>query len=261
VIIIRQPPPTITVEIPHPEIIVQMPDPQVQIQVPEPTVSVAPDEGPAEGAPVNVQQLQPEVRFESLGDPVIVIVEPEGSPTVTFEPLTAPPAAPDTPEVPEGAAPTGAPPEGALPDLGAPPEATPPDVGAPPTGDAAAGAAAEGATATAVATVSALTDMAVFTAAGTIIGEVSGVAVENGQVFIDTTLDGAVAADRRDVAVPGVSLRLAEDNRLVLVGMTPDEVAAMPAWQATDSTEVPPDDREVSLAIWQQGAVGAPAQP
>lgn len=111
VIIVRQPPPVVTVHVPEPEIIVKVPDPEVAVAMAEPEihvnvpqpevhlqqqqpqVAVAAKEPvvallPRGDADVSIQNAQPQVQFERLGDPQIVVQE-QGDPKISYEKLTA----------------------------------------------------------------------------------------------------------------------------------------------------------------------------
>jgi len=110
-ILVRQPPPTIRVEMPQPEITVRMPQPdvnvamaqpQVRVNQPQPQVQVVqPQSQPqvqvqrdqakvevqqAQGQPnVQVQQAQPTVRYERTGEPQVIYKPAEGQPQVRVE--------------------------------------------------------------------------------------------------------------------------------------------------------------------------------
>jgi hypothetical protein len=112
IIIVRQPPPRITVELEQPEIIVRMPDPEVEVAIAEPEVQVSvpkpsvrvvqPEEPqvrftsgdptvsllPRSQAEVTLQRNDPNVRFERMGEPVLLVRQKEGEPRIRFEQIT-----------------------------------------------------------------------------------------------------------------------------------------------------------------------------
>lgn len=82
-IFVRQPQPTITVDIPQPEIVVRMPRPDVNVVMAQPQVQVQQN-----SAEPNVQVQQPNgqanVRCERA-EPKMVVNQPQGQPNVRFE--------------------------------------------------------------------------------------------------------------------------------------------------------------------------------
>jgi sporulation protein YlmC with PRC-barrel domain len=112
VIIVRQPPPKVIIEQTQPEIIVRMPEPevnvsmaepQVMVNVPKPDVQVIRQEPkvainaaqavvsllPRKQAEVGIQSAQPQVHYERIGEPQIIVHQAEGGPQIRFEKMTA----------------------------------------------------------------------------------------------------------------------------------------------------------------------------
>jgi sporulation protein YlmC with PRC-barrel domain len=80
-IIVQQPQPEIIVRMPEPQVEVSQNQPQVQIQQPEPEVQTQ----RAREARVTTQRAQPQVRFERTGDPQVRFQEEQGQPRVRIE--------------------------------------------------------------------------------------------------------------------------------------------------------------------------------
>lgn len=238
-ILVRQPQPTVTVDIPQPEIIVRMPEPdvnvamtqpQVQVRQPQPQVQV---QQPRQQAQVEVErsqpqvqvmqqpqsndrsnvqvqqaQGQPQVRYERA-EPRVVVNQPQGEPQIRIERMDESQQA--SAQGQEGQQQAAAPNQAGV--AAGQQEAT----GALPAGQALS--------------VSRVTDMNLYNARGNELGDVERVVQgQDGQQFIVIGAGGFLGIGERDVAIPTDRVAM-QGNRLVIRGVTEDEIRAMPPFE------------------------------
>lgn len=258
-ITVHQPAPQITVQIPQPEITVRMPapgvkvsqaQPQVSVRQPKPTVQVVqPDQQaavvqqndagkpqvkviqPQEQASVDVNRVgQPDVRYQSE-QPNIRVLKAEGQPRVRYLPQDQASAADANANAPgqnrndgrQVAAANGG------------------NAGARATNDVPAAGNADGATGsvqqgdTRQVPVSRLTGMTVVNARGNELGDVDRVVQDaaGNRTMAVIAHGGFLGLGEKKVTVPLQNMALAGD-RLVVQGLTDDDIRAMPEWRDND---------------------------
>jgi sporulation protein YlmC with PRC-barrel domain len=234
-ILVRQPAPRVTVDIPQPEIIVRMPQPEVNVaqaqpqvevrqaqpnvqvtQPAQPQVQVTPAQPQvvqqgATGQPnVTVQPAegQANVRYERA-EPQVTVNQAQGQPTVRMEQADGQPAASDA-------------------NRTAMAPATPPAATA--ARPATTGTVAAGAGSARQFSVNQLEDMNVYNARGNQLGEVEDVLVgPNNQTFLVVAYGGFLGLGERQVVLPLDRFQL-QNDRLVVAGMTEDQLRALPAY-------------------------------
>jgi predicted outer membrane protein len=250
-ILVRQPQPTVTVDIPQPEIIVRMPQPdvnvamaqpQVQVNQPQPQVQVV---QPQRQPEVNVERAQPQVTVQQSGreanvqmqraegqptvryeraEPRVVVNEAKGQPTVRVERMG---------EGEQGGAQQQA---AARQQPGAQRQAEARQE--PQSRTAAAPAQAPAETTGAISrdaqqiTVSRLNSMNLYNARNEQLGDVERVIQgQDGKTYIVIGHGGFLGLGEKKVALPLERVALRGD-RLIIQGLSDDQIKAMPAWNA-----------------------------
>ncbi|HEY7383954.1 MAG TPA: DUF4142 domain-containing protein [Beijerinckiaceae bacterium] len=269
-ILVRQPQPTVTVDIPQPEIIVRMPQPdvnvamaqpQVQVNQPQPQVQVV---QPQQKPEVNVERAQPQVMVQQSGREAKVDVQrAEGQPTVRYEraePRVVVNQAQGQPNVRvermgEGQQP-GAQQQAAAQQQSA--DQRQAATQQPGAQSRTASSGQPGADTTGAinrgqqVAVSRLTDMNLYNARNEQLGDVERVVQgQDGKTYIVIGHGGFLGLGEKKVALPIERVAMRGD-RLVIQGLTDDQVKAMPAWNA-DSRDTRELDRnqQVPLASMQ----------
>ena len=232
-IIVRQGPPTITVQMPNPEIIVRMPEPEVNVAMAQPQVSVTqpkPDvqvvqptapqvqvsaaqqpqvnvtAGANQAANVQVDRAQPKVTFERQGEAKVVMNQAEGQPQIKVEQMGAGAA---------GSAATGTAARGPATAALAP-----------------ATSATQGATATGGFNAGRLRGMDLYSSDNQKLGDVDRVIqTTDGKALLLVGFGGFLGMGERKVAIP-VEQVMTRGDRLVVSGLTNDQLKALPAYEA-----------------------------
>jgi sporulation protein YlmC with PRC-barrel domain len=254
-ILVRQPAPTVTVNIPQPEIIVRMPQPEVNVaqaqpqvdvrqaqpnvQVTQPTqpqVQVTPAQPQVVqqqvgGQPnVQVQQAegQPQIRYERA-EPQVTVNQTQGQPNVRIERAEGQPAQGAQTQQPATTAQVPAPP--APPATAPAPATTQTQTAATSTQPSATGTVAAGTgAARQFSSVSELENMNIYNARGNQLGEVEDVLIgPNNQTYLVVGFGGFLGLGERRVVLPLDRFQL-QNDRLVLAGMTEDQLRTLPAY-------------------------------
>lgn len=217
-ITVHQPAPIVTVQIPQPEITVRMPkpqvnvamaQPQVRVELPKPQVQVVQPAQPQ----VQVQPAQPQVNIEQTAQqPNITLQESQQAPQVKYE--SAPPKV--VVNQPQGA-----------PNV----QFQQADQGAAGGAQPSTQASAQGGTQT--VPVSQLLQMEVVNAQGNTVGNVEQVLV-NKTDNMGYVVVGHGSLGDKQVALPVRDMAL-QNGKLVLRGLTDDQIRAMPAWKEGES--------------------------
>ena len=222
-ITVHQPAPTITVDIPKPVITIRMPKPQVNVAVGQPRVEVSQAKPqvnvvPAGQPHVSVQQAgqQPNVTVQdnnqqapkvtyNSDQPKVVVNRDQGAPTVHVEQIGQ-----NTPNTPNAPQPNPAP-LGAL-TLGTP--------------------NAAGTAGTQAVQVSHLLKMNVVNAHGDTLGDVEHVLTHtaDAKTYVVIGHGGFLGLGEKQVALP-LDNMFERDGKLVMRGMTDNQIRAMPAWK------------------------------
>jgi predicted outer membrane protein len=250
-ILVRQPQPTVTVDIPQPEIIVRMPQPdvnvamaqpQVQVNQPQPQVQVV---QPQRKPEVNVERAQPQVMVQQSGrEPNVDVQRTEGQPTVRYEraePRVVVNQAQGQPTVRVERMGEG---EQPGPERQAAAQQPAADRQGEARQDAqtrtttAASAQRPGETTGAISpgaqqvAVSRITDMNLYNTRNEQLGDVERVIQgHDGKTYIVIGHGGFLGLGEKKVAVPLERVAMRGD-RLIIQGMTDDQIKAMPAWNA-----------------------------
>jgi hypothetical protein len=213
-IFVRQPQPTITVDIPQPEIVVRMPRPDVNVAMAQPQVQVQQNTGQPN---VQVQQqAQPNVRYERA-EPRVVVNQPQGQPTVRFEqPGEGRQAGADQNQQRQGTA-------NQQTAANQQPGNQPATTGAVnPAGN--------------MLTVGRLADMDLYGAQGEQLGEIEHVYQgRDGKQYIVIGRGGFLGLGERHVGVPAERV-VWRGGRLVVQGMTNDQLKALPTFNRQDQS-------------------------
>lgn len=213
-IIVRQAPPTITVQQPQPEIIVRMPEPDVnvslarpdvQVQMPQPQVQVIPPQDQS-NVQVSQQQQQPNVRFERSGQPRVVYQQAPGEPRIRYESAANAQQESQQQQAQQQ-------------------QAQQQSQQAAQTGAIGGGQRV---------LVSRIKDMNLFNARGQQLGDVERVVVGNdGRAYIVIGHGGFLGLGEKQVALPLENVAL-QGDRLVIRGVTEQQIEAMPAFNIGD---------------------------
>jgi predicted outer membrane protein/sporulation protein YlmC with PRC-barrel domain len=231
-ILVRQPQPTVTVDIPEPEITVRMPQPgvnvamaqpQVQVNQPPPQVQVVRPEQPQ----VQVQRAQPQVQVQQQAnaEPNVQVQGAEGQPTVRYERaeprvvVNQPKGQPQVHIERMGESQqTAAAPQSQQQQQQQQAAVSKQTTGAIPSGKTMA--------------VSRITDMKLYNAQGDDLGGVERVVQgADGERYIVIGAGGFLGIGERRVAIPTNQVTL-QGDRLVIQGLTEDQIRAMPAFDA-----------------------------
>jgi hypothetical protein len=209
-ITVRQAAPTVTIDIPQPEIIVRMPrpqvdvamaQPQVQVNQPPPQVQVTQPQQPQ----VDVQPAEPRVNVQTGAAATVQVEENKTQPTVRYERAEPkvvinqrqgePQVKLEPAEVPNGSKPATT---GAAPRQGV--------------------------------TVARIKSMDLFNMRGDRLGDVERVIQSaDGKRLIIVGIGGFLGIGERHVAIPAERV-VVRGNRLVIDGLTDDQVRRMPAF-------------------------------
>jgi uncharacterized protein YrrD len=252
-VIVRMPEPDVSVSMAQPQVQVQVPRPQVQVAQPEqPQVQLAPSgqanvqvQPPQQQAQVNVQRAQPQVRVERVGEPRVVFNQAQGQPQIRFERMgeanvntgnTSPTAQPNagadnttqtaasgsTNETLDPATRQGVSNSDVVTDTTA--STTPTDADQQATGTAPAGRLLP-------IQASELRGRDVYNRAGNELGEVSDILIDNNnQVHLVVAYGGFLGIGERQVVLPIDRFAVQGNDRLIIPGMTEDELRNQPAW-------------------------------
>jgi len=288
-IIVRQPAPVVTIDIPQPEIIVRMPQPEVQVQQAQPTVQVQQaqpqvrveqpeqpqvqvQEAPAaqvqltppEGqAPVTIEQTgEPRVTFERA-EPQVTINQAEGQPTITMEPMQG-----QQPPPPAGAQAQDSQDPNQTPEAQEGQQAMAPQPGQDSQDANATPEAQEGQQQQATATQQGQQPMAggqmqrvaladfegldVINERGEQLGDVDGIvqSTADQKRYVVINHGGFLGLGEKTVALSLEGLMM-QGDRLVVPGLTDDEIRALPEFEANDQyPEV--QDAEVEVRTMAQ---------
>ena len=232
-ITVRQGPPRITVEQPQPEIIVRMPEPnvdvtrsrpQVTVRLPEPRVSV--EQRGQENVTVSRSEQEPQVRFERTGEPQVVVRQAQGQPRVRYERME---------DQATGSTNNARMNESRMNDqarnAGADSDRSWVEEAEGRLGDQRAGLGAGEATRQNMQ-VSRLVSQAIYNARGEQLGEIEQVLLDptDDRRFVLLSSGGFLGLFEDRVALPVERLRL-EGERLVVRGLTRNEIEEMPNWR------------------------------
>jgi hypothetical protein len=230
VVTVQIPPPQITVRMPKPQVNVAMAQPQVRVELPKPQVQIVQPAQPQ----VQVQPAQPQVNVEQAAQqPNVTVQESQQAPQIKYD--TAPPQV--VVNQPQGApnvqieqagqgAEGGAQPNQAT--AAAPPAtATPTPAPAQPSTQAAT----QGGTQT--VPVSDLLRMEVVNSQGNTLGKVEQVLVSKADNMGYVVVGHGSLGDKQ-VALPVKEMAL-QNGKLVVRGLTDDQIRAMPAWKEGDT--------------------------
>jgi hypothetical protein len=265
-IVVRQPQPTVTVDIPQPEIILRMPQPdvnvamaqpQVEVNQPQPQVQVqrnpqAPQVQVEPAQPqVNVQQAQaqpnvqvqpsqepPKVRYEGA-EPRVVVNAPQGQPQVRIERTGEPQQQAGQTRPPQGqqaqaSAQQAQPGQPAGSARVTDPAGLGGTVAALPPRPATDQPVVTGAVNPTGLTVSRVTDMDLYNPQNEQLGEVERVVQgRDGKQYLVIGRGGFLGLGERHVAIPTERVAMRGD-RLVIQGMTNDQIKAMPTFDRND---------------------------
>jgi sporulation protein YlmC with PRC-barrel domain len=259
-IIVRMPEPNVSVSMAQPQVQVQVPKPQVQVVQPEqPQVQVAPTNQanvavqPPEGqAQVNIQRTQPKVRVERTGEPRVIFNQAQGEPQIRFERMgeadvgkanqqAAAPANTQSNTDANNTAQTAA----SEPSTGTLDPATQEGVSnsdvVTDTANTTASTTATDADQQAVGTAPAgrllpiqasdLRGRDVYNRAGNELGEVSDVLIDsNNKAHLVVEYGGFLGIGERRVVLPIDHFAVQGNDRLIIPGMTEDELRNLQAW-------------------------------
>ena len=250
-ITVHQPAPTVTVDIPQPEITIKMPPPDVQVSQAQPQVSVNQAKPQVQvvqpAAPqVQVQAAQPNVQVQRSADsqPNVTVQPTDGKPTIKYdreEPKVVVNQAKGDPNInvqqSGGANATDAATGAAQSRVAAnqAPAAVVPPVGVP------AVVAPRAATTGGGVTVAQLNALNLYNAQGNELGDVEHVIRgQDGKTSIVIGHGGFLGLGEKQVAIPLEQVAMRGD-RLVIQGVTDEQIKAMPAWSASagNFTELP----------------------
>jgi predicted outer membrane protein/sporulation protein YlmC with PRC-barrel domain len=247
-ITVRQAPPTVTIQQPPPEVIVRMPRPDVNVESARPQVSVNVqrpqirfresnaeprvriEQQDSEGRQVEFQRAQPQVDYQRTGEPRVVYQPSDSEPKVRYESRSQ--------SGPEGQR-SGTQSERARPQSE---RASQQSDGQEwnrearrlAEDDAATEAAttASGGTAqTRSLTAGQLTDMDIYNARGQNLGSIDDVIVSDaGRTYVVLAHGGFLGMFQDEVALPLDRLRY-RGNRIIVSGLTEQEISDMPDWE------------------------------
>ena len=256
-IFVHQPAPTVTVDIPQPEITVKMPNPDVNVSMAQPKVDVTqaspqvqlvqpsqPQVQVQRGEPqVNVQQsanAQPKVTVEGTAqgqvhydrdDPKVVINQAKGQPQVKFEQTGA---TADTKDKTAAANPT-----------------TPDTATNPAPRDTSADTASPKGPPTQQMSVSRLNGLNLYNANGDNLGDIERVVMgKDGQPHIIIGNGGFFGIGEKRVAIP-LQKTAMRGNRLVIQGLSDDQIRAMPTWTSSTGDQELAKDKTVPVTTIQ----------
>ena len=243
-ITVRQAPPTVTIQQPPPEVIVQMPRPDVNVQSPRPQVSVDvqrpqirfqdSDAEPrvrfrqqaSDGRQIEFQRGQPEVDYQRTGQPRVVYQQSDSQPKVRYQS--------------QAQSQSGTEGQRSRNQSGRNTQAndnqdwasearrlTEDD-----TENRNATTGTGGETQTRAITVGRLTDMDIYNARGQNLGSVDDVVVSDaGRTYVVLAHGGFLGMFEDEVALPLDRLRY-RGNRIIVSGLTEQEISDMPDWEA-----------------------------
>jgi hypothetical protein len=222
-VIVRMPPPVITVQQPQPEIIVRMPKPDVNVSTVQPNVRVVMPQPKIEVMPPQQAQAEPDIRLdghptvrvERTGEPKVVYRQAEGQPQVRFEPM-------------DGRTANAAPPPGPVVSAEPPaPPSEPRQTGALPNRTLQVDAARLG-------------QMPVYSRDGDRIADVRRVVAGPGdRIFLVISFGGFLGLGDREALLPVDAVALRGD-RLVAENLTGNQTAQLPAFpQSAAYRDVP----------------------
>lgn len=233
-ITVRQPAPTITIDQPQPEIVVRMPQPDVNVatqrpevtfRMPQPRVSV--NRQGEQRVLINPAE-QPQVTFERLGQPRLQIRQAPGEPQIRYEQVEAGASSAARSAAASRAEQTGSIPRGAdrATDRSWVSEAS------------RLSGANEPVARTPAATprqmsVSQLLDATIYNGRGQELGEIERIIINvaDNKRFVVLTSGGFLGLFENEAALPIERIRF-ENDRLVIRGLTEQDIEQMPDWEA-----------------------------
>lgn len=242
-ITVRQPAPTITIDQPQPEIIVRMPQPDVNVATQQPEVSfrmpqprVSVNRQGEQRVRINPAE-QPQVTFERLGQPRLQIRQAPGEPQIRYEQVEAGASA-------QGQARTGAARSGQGAAAGRAEQTGSIRRGADQASDRSwvseasrlSGANEPASRIPAAAprqmSVSQLLDATVYNGQGEELGEIDRVIMNeaDNRRFVVLTHGGFLGLFENEAALPVERIRF-ENDRLVIRGLTEQDIEQMPDWE------------------------------
>ncbi len=252
-IFVHQPAPTVTIDIPQPEITVKMPKPDVNVSMAQPQVHVTeakpqvqviqPSQPQVEvqgGKPqVSVQQTanaQPKVTVEPSGQPQVhydraapkvVVNQAQGQPQVKVEQMDAAPSAQQR----QAAA-----------------DASISDKGANDTISTQSVNTAEPKAAAQQVTVSRIDAMNLYNTKGDNLGDIERVVMDkDNQPHVVIGNGGFLGLGEKRVAIP-LQRTAMRGDRLVIQGLTDDQIRAMPTWNKSSGYRELAKDRTLSIS-------------
>ncbi len=253
-ITVRQAPPTVTIQQPPPEVIVQMPRPDVNVQSPRPQVSVnvqrpqirfqESDAEPrvrfqqqaSDGRQVEFERAQPEVDYQRTGQPRVVYQQSDSEPRVRYQSQSQ--------SRTEGQRTRNQSESDAQQSNDQDWVSEARRLAQDNTATEATTTGSGGNLQPRAMTAAQLTDMDIYNANGENLGSVDDVIVSDaGRTYVVLAHGGFLGMFEDEVALPLDRLRY-RGNRIVVSGLTEQEISDMPDWETRVPNYQPVDDSQ-----------------